>query len=149
MKFNSAIHMKHYISLLLTIIISALSLFSCDKMDCNDGLDGQWQMIEWTSATGEFVGDKHMRIYYCFQLQMMTFQMDGKWQSSSFENKGSSIRVYDPISYAGNGKDNILDMGVLSKYGVPNDGIMKVETLTSNRLVLSSKQYGTLTFRKF
>ena len=77
-------------------LISVL-LFSCDKVDCNGYLDGQWQMIEWTSPSGELVGNNEMQIYYSFQLQMVGFQRlsptnNGR-QRSSFENQDSAIRI--------------------------------------------------------
>ena len=46
----------------IVALISVL-LFSCDKVDCNGDLDGQWQMIEWTSSNGELVGNNEMQIY--------------------------------------------------------------------------------------
>ncbi len=135
------------------LFFSSLFLFSsCNKLECNDGLDGQWQMLEWTSPSGELVGGKEMKIYYSFQLQMMYFQKlssPSGTQLSSFENHKTHIRIFDPIRYAGGGHDEILSMDVLAKYGVPSDGIMEVETLAGSRLVLRSKQMGTLTFRKY
>ncbi len=133
-------------------LFSFILLASCGKMDCNDGLDGQWQMTEWTSPDGEVLGGKEMEIYYSFQLEMMMFQrlsISSALQFSSFENCGTHIRIYDPIKYAGAGHDEILPMGMLAPYGVPSDGIMQVETLSGSRLVLSSKEMGKLTFRKY
>ena len=131
--------------------ISMLS-FSCDKVDCNGHLDGQWQMIEWTSPSGELVGNSEMQIYYSFQLQMMMFQKLSEslgQQRASFENQSFAIRIYDPIEYQGNGHDRILPMNVLSRYAVPSDGIMKIEHLTSQKMVLYSTEKGRLTFRKY
>lgn len=138
--------------LLFTALISVL-FFSCDKVDCNGDLDGQWQMTEWTTPSGELVGNNEMQIYYSFQLQMMGFQRlsatnNGR-QRSSFENKGFAIRIYDPIEYLGAGHDSILPMDVLSRYGVPSDGIMKIEHLSSQKMVLSSAEKGRLSFRKY
>ena len=132
-------------------LISVL-LFSCDKVDCNGDLDGQWQMIEWTSPSGELVGNNEMQIYYSFQLQMMMFQRlstSSGQQRSSFENQGSSIRIYDPIEYQGHGHDKILSMDVLSRYSVPSNGMMKIEHLSPQKMVLSSTEKGRLTFRKY
>ena len=135
----------------IVALISVL-LFSCDKVDCNGDLDGQWQMIEWTSPSGELVGNNEMQIYYSFQLQMMMFQRlstSSGQQRSSFENQGSSIRIYDPIEYQGHGHDKILSMDVLSRYGVPSNGMMKIEHLSPQKMVLSSTEKGRLTFRKY
>ena len=139
--------------ILLSILLGIMSVISsCDKFDCNDGLDGQWQMYEWKSSDGKLIGDKEMQIYYSFQLQMMMFQklsVSKRYQLSSFQNMGSSIRVYEPVKYKGNGHDEILSMDVLKQYGVPSDGMMKVESLTSKTLVLSSPETGKLSFRKY
>lgn len=142
-----------YIHRIIIVALMPLFFFSCDKMDCNGLLDGQWQMIEWKSANGEIIGDNEMQIYYSFQLQMMGFQRlsntnNGR-QRSSFENMGTSIRVYAPIEYGGDGHDKILPMDVLSRYGVPSDGIMKIEKLSTDTLVLSSHETGRLVFRRY
>ena len=134
------------------IAFISMSSFSCDKVDCNGHLDGQWQMIEWTSPSGELVGNSEMQIYYSFQLQMMMFQKLSEslgQQRASFENQSSAIRIYDPIEYQGNGHDRILPMNVLSRYAVPSDGIMKIEHLTSQKMFLYSTEKGRLTFRKY
>ena len=141
--------MKKYIFFFVAVMVSAVIFSSCDKLECNGALDGQWQLTEWKSPTGELLADKQARIFYNFQLQMMTFQIGDKWQSSSFENTGTSLRVYDPLNYIGGGREEILPMTDLAKYGVPEDGIMKIEKLTSGTMILSSNQRGTLTFRKY
>ena len=141
---------KSILSLILFVILFFVS--SCDKYDCNDGLDGQWQMLEWKSADGELVATKEAKIYYCFQLQMMMFQKlsyPSTYVFSSFHNQQTSIRVYDPIKYKGNGHDLILSMDTLKQYGVPSDGLMKIERLSKDTLVLSSNETGRLIFRKY
>lgn len=146
-------NMKVPFRFFLVFISVMVALFSsCDKMECNDGLDGQWQMYEWKSPDGDVIAGKELKLYYSFQLQMMMFQrlsFSSGYLLSSFENRKSSIRIYDPIKYAGGGHDDILPMDTLLYYGVPMDGIMQVEKLTGSTLVLSSKETGTLTFRKY
>ena len=144
--------MRKYCFIFVIITFCFAFNLSCDKMDCNNGLDGQWQMYEWTSPSGEYLGGKDMKIYYSFQLQMMMFQKlsySSGYLLSSFENKGTYIRVYDPIKYKGNGHDDILSMDTLAQYGVPFDGLMNIEQLTSDNLVLKSNNSGTLKFRKY
>lgn len=148
---NAINNMQRAFRLLLAASFCCL-FFSCDKMECNDGLDGQWQMCEWKSPEGEVVAGKEMKLYYSFQLQMMMFQRlssSSGYLLSSFENRKGEIRVYDPIKYAGSGHDDILPMDTLAFYGVPLDGVMKVEQLSGSTLVLSSREQGTLTFRKY
>ena len=141
-----------FIHNIIIVALMPLFFFSCDKMDYNGHLDGQWQMTEWLSPTGEVIGNNEMQIYYSFQLQMMMFQrlsISSGQQRSLYEYTGTSIRIYSPIQYEGNGHDKILPMDVLSRYGVPSDGIMKIEYLSAGKLVLSSSQTGQLTFRKY
>lgn len=140
------------ISILTVIVVLFSMLISCDKTDCNNGLDGQWQMCEWKSSNGEVIGGQELKIYYSFQLQMMMFQKQSvsmRYMLSSFQNLGTSIRIYDPVSYKGNGHDDILSMDTLKQYGVPIDGMMKIDSLTSTTLVLSSSETGRLRFRKY
>ncbi len=145
---------KFLVSILpfLFCLFSFVLFPSCDKTGCNGDLDGQWQMTEWKSPSGEVVGGKEMKIYYSFLLQMMMFQRlstSAAYQLSSFENCKSHVRVYDPVKYQGNGHDSIMPMSDLAIYGVPADGIMNVDVLAGSKLVLSSREQGTLTFRKY
>lgn len=136
----------------LILYLTLIFLSGCDKLDCNDGLDGQWQMLEWKSADGEIVANKEAKIYYCFQLQMMMFQKlsaSSTYVFSSFHNQQTSIRIYDPIKYKGDGHDLILSMDTLKQYGVPSDGLMKIDRLSNDTLVLSSNETGRLIFRKY
>ena len=144
--------MKKKTMLSLILYLTLLFLSGCDKLDCNDGLDGQWQMLEWKSADGEVVANKDAKIYYCFQLQMMMFQKlsaPSTYVFSSFHNQQTSIRIYDPIKYKGDGHDLILSMDTLKQYGVPSDGLMKIDRLSNDTLVLSSNETGRLIFRKY
>lgn len=144
--------MKKKTMLSLILYVTLLFLSGCDKLDCNDGLDGQWQMLEWKSADGEIVANKEAKIYYCFQLQMMMFQKlsaPSTYVFSSFHNQQTSIRIYDPIKYKGDGHDLILSMDTLKQYGVPSDGLMKIDRLSNDTLVLSSNETGRLIFRKY
>lgn len=142
------------ISTIALFVITFVFCWSCkeDKRDLDNPLEGQWQMTEWLSPTGAVVGNNEVQIYYSFQLQMMMFQrlsISSGQQRSLYEYTGTSIRIYSPIQYEGNGHDKILPMDVLSRYGVPSDGIMKIVYLSAGKLVLSSPQTGQLTFRKY
>ena len=59
------------------------------------------------------------------------------------------IRIYDPIIYKGNRHDEIQPMSILSAVGVPEDGIMRLQTLTGSKLVLRANNEDILTFRKY
>lgn len=125
---------------------------SCDKIDDLGGLEGQWQMTEWVDATGQLYATQEIQIYYRFQLGLIAFHKvshpDG-FIHARFENKDRAIRIYSPFEYGGAGHSNILSMATLQKYGVPQNGMMKIEELTSSKLVLSSPDVGTLSFRKY
>lgn len=125
---------------------------SCDKIDDLGGLEGQWQLTEWIDAGGQLYANQDIQIYYRFQLGLIAFhkvsQPDG-FVHARFENKDGAIRIYSPFEYGGAGHSNILSMATLQKYGVPQNGMMKIEELTSSKLVLSSPDVGTLSFRKY
>ena len=129
-----------------------LTLVSCNKIDDLGGLEGQWQMTDWVDAEGQLYATQEIQIYYRFQLGLMAFhkvsQPDG-FIHACFENKDGVICIYSPFEYAGSGHSNILPMNTLQKYGVPQDGKMKIEELTSRKLVLSNPDVGTLSFRKY
>lgn len=129
-----------------------LMFVSCDKIDDLGGLEGQWQLTEWIDAGGQLYANQDIQIYYRFQLGLIAFhkvsQPDG-FVHARFENKDGAIRIYSPFEYGGAGHSNILSMATLQKYGVPQNGMMKIEELTSSKLVLSSPDVGTLSFRKY
>lgn len=144
--------MKQKNILLILLLSVCYIMSSCDKHDCNNGLDGQWQMYEWQSPEGELVGGKEMQIYYSFQLQMMMFQklsVSSGYLLSSFENRNTSILIYDPIKYKANGHDEILPMDTLRQYGVPFDGMMKIDRLSGDTLILHSRETGRLCFKRY
>jgi hypothetical protein len=125
---------------------------SCNKIDDLGGLEEQWQMTEWVDAEGQLYATQEIQIYYRFQLGLIAFHKvshpDG-FIHARFENRDGAIRIYSPFEYGGAGHSNILSMATLQKYGVPQNGMMKIEELTSSKLVLSSPDVGTLSFRKY
>lgn len=137
---------------LTSLCVFCLMFVSCDKIDDLGGLEGQWQMTEWVDADGQLYATQEIQIYYRFQLGLIAFHKvshpDG-FIHACFENKDGVIRVYSPFEYAGAGHSNFLSMVTLQKYGVPQNGMMKIEELTSSKLVLSSPDVGTLSFRKY
>lgn len=144
--------MKNICIRLVPFLLLCCTFVSCGKMDDLEGLDGQWQMTEWVDAQGEPYAGQDAQIYYRFQLGLIDFHKvslpDG-FSHACFENKEGIIRIYSPYEYAGAGHSKILPMSTLSMYGVPLDGMMKIEELTSKKLVLSSPAVGTLSFRKY
>ena len=146
--------MKNKVSVILFLILALVLCISCkeDKRELDNPLAGQWQLTEWIDAGGQLYANQDIQIYYRFQLGLIAFhkvsQPDG-FIHARFENKDGAICIYSPFEYAGSGHSNILPMNTLQKYGVPQDGKMKIEELTSRKLVLSNPDVGTLSFRKY
>ena len=138
------------------IIVTLFSLLfpvsSCSNVDDLDGLEGQWQLVEWKDAEGTLKADKSIQIYYRFQLGLIDFHKvslpDG-FSHACFKNVNGMIHIYDPYVYVGGGHSKILPMDTLSMYGVPYDGKFKIEELTSKKMVLSSPEAGVFAFRKY
>ncbi len=136
----------------IVLLLFTSGIASCNKRDCNGDLDGMWQLVEWKDPDGAVVATKEDMIFYSVQLQMMNFKKLTPAElnyNSSFRKTDDGIQVYDPIRYIGGGHDQIMDMSVLNPVGVPADGIMKIEGLTSQDLILSSQAKGVLKFRKY
>lgn len=143
--------MKKILYFIVLLLFTSV-IASCNKRDCNGDLDGMWQLVEWTDPEGTVVATKDDMMFYSFQLQMMNFKKltsVGLNYNSSFKRTDDDIQVYDPIMYIGGGHDQIMDMSVLEPVGIPADGILRIEGLTSQDLVLSSPSKGTLKFRKY
>ena len=130
-----------------------MSMTGCDKWDCNGDLDGMWQMTEWRDNSGNVKATKQDMIFYSFQLQMASFRKQSSkkqlYTRSSLEVTLEQILIYAPIEYAGDGHDEVQSMSVLSPYGVPEDGILWIQTLTGSSMVLKTNKQDVLTFRKF
>ena len=138
----------------MAILPLVIAISSCEKKDCNGDLDGMWQLTEWTDAQGTVVATKEDMIFYGFQLQMMRF--DRKTPPylncmSSFENMGDRIRIYRPVTIDSDnpGHDKVHEMSFLSPAGVPVDGMMDIDRLTSGELILSCPSTGVMKFRKY
>ena len=143
--------MKKILYFIVLLLFTSV-IASCNKRDCNGDLDGMWQLVEWKDPEGVVVATKEDMIFYSVQLQMMNFKKLTPPEfnyNSSFRKLDDGIQVYDPIQYIGGGHDQIMDMSVLGPVGVPADGIIKIEGLTSQDLVLSSPSKGILKFRKY
>lgn len=134
------------------LFIVFIAQMSCTKADYENDLAGQWQLYEWTTTSGQFSGGIELGIYYSFQLQMMMFQKSSassNYMLASYQYNDSTIYVYNPIKYNGNGHDEILKMDTLAQYGVPHSGLFNVVRLSSKKLILYSNETGQLKFRKY
>ncbi len=129
-----------------------MTMTSCDKWDCNGDLDGMWQLTEWRDQDNNVKATKEDMIFYSFQLQMASFrkQSGGDYYiSSMLEVMPDQIRIYNPAVYRGGGHDEIQEMSKLAIYGVPEDGIFKIQVLTGSNMELKTNTEETLVFRKY
>ena len=124
----------------------------CDKWDCNGDLDGMWQLTEWRDKDNVVKATKQDMIFYSFQLQMASFRKKkGEiiYIRSLMKASPEEIIIYAPFEYIGNGHDEVKPMSVLSGFGVPADGIFRVQVLTGSAMVLRTTEEDILTFRKY
>ncbi|MBR1499043.1 MAG: lipocalin-like domain-containing protein [Bacteroidaceae bacterium] len=137
---------------ILALVAALLSMSSCDKKDCNGDLDGMWQLTEWRSAEGTVKATKQDMIFYSFQLQMSAFLKSGEsdfYMRALLKVSPDQITIYNPFDYVGDSHDEVRPMSVLAAVGVPEDGIFRIETLTSSQMLLKTNAGDLLSFRKY
>lgn len=135
---------------LLLMLFCSLFL-SCDRMDKNGDLEGNWQMTAWVSkATGDTIADKTSRLFYTVKLELIQFQQ--KYNPdfpclAYFEHNGDELilgRVYQNKANS----DSLVSMSYLKNFGVSEDGRFHVDYLTDEHLTLSNVD-NVLYFRKY
>lgn len=136
--------------LLLAICIIASSIMSCDKMDENGMLDGNWQMTEWRTTNGNtVVATNHtLRLYYTVKLNLLKFQIFGAESTyvlAYFNHTNDSLIITQAFARP---YDDNLPLDSLAIYGCPADGRFRINRLNHNTLVLQS-QDAILSFRKY
>jgi len=127
-------------------------LTGCNKRDCNGDLDGMWQLTEWRDKGNNVKATKDDMIFYSFQLQMASFRKDSDTKffiRTMMEYSPEKILIYNPAEYVGNKHDETQPMSKLSVVGVPEDGVLWVQTLTGSAMVLKTNGQDVLTFRKY
>ena len=131
--------------IIFTLLLLPLLLTGCDKMEDNGDFAGQWQLTEWKNlADGQIVADKTTGIYYCVQLDLMSFQYK-KQYLARFRRTSDSLFI--GTVYYGS-KDEIVGYDQLADCGVPANGKFAIDRLTRKALVLRSDD-AVLTFRKY
>ena len=129
-----------------------MAVTSCDKRDCNGDLDGMWQLTEWRDKDNAVKATKEDMIFYSFQLRMASFRRqsgESFFIRTMLEVNPDRIRIYDPAEYAGDKHDNVQPMSILSVVGIPEDGMLWIQTLTGSTMVLKTNGQDILTFRKY
>lgn len=134
----------------IAFVAMLMAMTGCDKWDCNGKLDGMWQLTEWRDVAGNVKATKEDMIFFSFQLQMASFQRQEKEMRTSLQVNSEEFRIYDPIIYnSTNSDDEVQPMSVLAPFGVPNDGVFKIQVLTGSAMVLKTNNQDVLTFRKY
>jgi hypothetical protein len=115
-----------------------LTMEACEKIPINGKLDGRWQLmnIEYPNGTSE----SPERTYYSVQLHMINlYKVGGANLYGTFAHEDDSLHIVMRQTV----KEAVKSFGI-------NDTIVSlgVETLTSNRMILSGS-YARLSFRKF
>ena len=150
-QFEKRNSVKGYFYILaLTAVL--MTMTGCNKWDCNGDLDGMWQMTEWRDKDGTVKATKEDMIFYSFQLQMASFRKENGERffiRTMLEASPERILIYDPAEYVGNKHEEVKPMSVLSVVGVPEDGVLWVQTLTGSSMVLKTNTQDILTFRKY
>lgn len=145
-----------YISLVLIGLLCS-TLISCETSyaDNNGVLGGMWQLESW-SVTDEYGNStikatKEDGIYYSIQREFIQFSQTTR------DNNNYYRRMFGRMTHSGGkmvvtniltAKNEPATLDDVAQYGVPDDGVFVVESLTKERLVLSYR-YNTLCFRKY
>jgi len=135
----------------LLLLITVICMTACNKMDENGALDGNWQLTEWRTATGDsIIATNHTRkIYYTVKYDILKFQdmLDASNYHclAYFRHQADTLVVERAFSQP---FDDVIPLDSLANYGCPANGRYLIRRLTHEHLVLSS-DLGVLTFRKF
>ena len=142
---------------IVSILFLAISSSCENKRDDSGTLGGMWQLLEWRALDGSPVYSKpdnsNASIYYkvrnnLLMLQILPGEAEDYFLTYYKQAEGCIIIQTDKIY-----KDSELDsvahpIEELKKYGIPNNGRLKIEELTSDKMVLSGAE-GMLRFRKY
>ncbi|MCI5450267.1 lipocalin-like domain-containing protein [bacterium] len=141
--------MKRHI--IIYMAFSAFLTIACEnKRDSNGDLGGMWQMTEWRDRQSNVVATKEDRIFLAFRNQLARFMKMPKGSAnfflSEFKIDGDSIRFFHIVNYP---TDTIAGNHELLPYGIGSNASMKIEHLTSDKLILSNGETGTIIYRKY
>lgn len=136
---------------LLLLVLSA----SCEnKRDDSGTLGGMWQLVEWRAVDGSVAYNKpDTTLYYkvrnnLLMLQELPGESESYFLTYYLQAEGCIIINKDKIVNNAE-RDTVLHpIGDLKKYGVPLNGRLHIDALTSDKMVLSGEE-GTLRFRKY
>ena len=137
---------QKYQNKLLSIlqIVVVLTLIACDNKRDSSDLYGQWQLIEWRNNDGIVVKTKEDRIFYCCQLSLLqlTYHHYCRYRETP------DYIIIEAAYYNQYDTDTPIELEELEDYGIPSDGVFRIQKLNDDDLVLSGSN-GTLRFRKY
>lgn len=144
---------------IIILTLCATILCSCDNYrDDNGDLGGMWQLTMWqtrstTNQIDSVVATNETGIYYSINRRIIEFKYMkenineyGDRVFGSFRHTPDSLILFN-FTYTAP-KDSVPSDKVLRKYGIPEDGAFRINTLSSKRMVLSNTD-NVLTFRKY
>ncbi len=141
--------MKRLLYILTPFLLAAL-FCSCDKMDKNGKLEGNWQLLEWTDLATETVKyEESRKIYFTVKLELIQFRhlppTDVPLCLSRFHREGNLLRIGTTHKRP---TDEEVPLTELAPYGVSSDGLFVIERLDSDRLILRNSD-NRLVFRRY
>jgi hypothetical protein len=149
---NTIKHFSLY-SIIATFLLVLTA--SCEnKRDDSGTLGGMWQLIEWRAADGSVAYDKpDTTLYYKVRNNLLMLQeLPGESESyfmTYYRQTADSIIINTEKIFNNAERDTVChNVSDLRKYGVPANGRLHIDALTSDKMVLSSEE-GTLRFRKY
>lgn len=132
----------------LLFVLALVGVASCEKMDDNGDLGGNWQLTSWQRLSdGSVVATNADSIFYTFQGKLMKTQRmsQSDFFLATFRTTADSLVM---LNIYASPYDSLVAPSALSAYGVSPSGRFHFDHLSSSRLVLSTET-DRLTFRKY
>lgn len=149
---------KHFsIYSIVSLLLLVLSASCENKRDDSGTLGGMWQLLEWRATDGSIIYVKpdntNATIYYKIRNNLLMLQeLPGESESyflTYYQQAEGCIVINKDKIYNNAERDTVShDVSDIRKYGIPADGRLHIDALTSDKMVLSGEE-GTLRFRKY
>jgi hypothetical protein len=116
-----------------------------------------WQLLEWRATDGSIIYIKpdntNATIYYKIRNNLLMLQeLPGESESyflTYYQQAEGCIIINKDKIFNNAERDTVShDVSDIHKYGIPADGRLHIDALTSDKMVLSGEE-GTLRFRKY
>lgn len=149
---------KHFsIYSIISLLLLVLSASCENKRDDSGTLGGMWQLLEWRATDGSIIYIKpdntNATIYYKIRNNLLMLQeLPGESESyflTYYQQAEGCIIINKDKIFNNAERDTVShDVSDIHKYGIPADGRLHIDALTSDKMVLSGEE-GTLRFRKY